>query len=60
MLILPKGWFAGLFFSEDALVLIINLDWLVTPTDVVPWRSEVAAGHAPLEPEGGLMSVLPV
>ena len=55
-----REWFAGLFFFEDALVLIINLDWLVTPTDVVPWRSEVAGGHAPLESEGGLTSVLPV
>jgi hypothetical protein len=40
-----REWFDGLFVFEDALVLIINLDWLVAPTDVVPWRSEVAAGH---------------
>jgi hypothetical protein len=55
-----REWFAGLFFFEDALVLIINLDWLVMPNDVVPWRSEVAAGPAPLESEGGLTSVFPV
>ena len=55
-----REWFTGLFFQEDALVLIINLDWLVTPTDVVPWRSEVAAGQVPLESEGGLTSVFPV
>ena len=55
-----REWFTGLFFLEDAPVLIINLDWLVSPTDVVPWRSEGATGHAPLESEGGLTSVLPV
>jgi hypothetical protein len=55
-----REWFSGLFFFEDALVLIINLNWLVTPTDVVPWRAEVAAGHAPLESEDGLTSEFPV
>ena len=55
-----REWFAGLFFFDDALVLIINLDWLLTPTDVVPWRSEGAAGRAPLESAGGLTSVFPV
>jgi hypothetical protein len=56
-----REWFAGLFFFEDNLVLIINLDWLVTPTDVVPWCSEVETGYGrPLESEGGLSSVFPV
>jgi hypothetical protein len=55
-----REWFSGLFFFEDALVLIINLNWLVTPTDVVAWRPEVAAGHAPLESESGLASKFPV
>jgi len=54
-----REWFAGIFFFEEALVLIINLDWLVTPTDVVPWRSEIATGHAPIESDGGLTSVFP-
>ena len=40
-----REWFDGLFFFEDALVLIVNLDWLVAPTDVVPWHSEVAVGR---------------
>ena len=40
-----REWFDGLFFFEDALVLIINLDWLVAPTDVVLWHSEEAVGR---------------
>lgn len=42
-----REWFAGLFFFQDAPVLIINLDWVLKPVDVVCCGSNCDVNRVP-------------
>ncbi len=41
-----REWFNGLFFFHDAPVLIINLEWVLKPTDIVQSSSNLEASQA--------------